>query len=434
MNGHWDDGLRRSSLLVVPSIVIRVLLALLLAAWSATMRASGGYEASGYFTYTSFDPSGNPTYKNVMMFDVKVAASNWWIRVEPVIEGKGGVGFYEASLNTNDSVLMVTALESAYKRSESPFQTLRAELKESKKEDVYFTAPHIGTAPNYSDLFPNRAPFREPPTSAGKAATNSMDNIATAVVLKGKYPPSDPSYTALLMFAFTPPDEQNGAGNKLLIQTWDDGNPRKTRFRMATWKQLPDPPFLASSAMYVWAGKELLPDGTLASISTSDVSEPSEMAARYDMDAVTNFGGFALPLSFKLTRFDTKRPREVVTTVAASVVNVSRLALDEPLGVEFPGKTFVSDYRLSAGELKGSHLGYLLDSNPLPAVERLKQTPRYKHTLAAVAATTPRPYLRWVMLAVFAIPPLVLGIFWRKVTDHKSRAGSSPEQTRNNKT
>ena len=402
------------------SISLCAMLAALLAVCGSRCRAGVCYEAMGYLTYTSFDASGSPTYKNVMMFDVKVRTNEWHIRTEPVVEGRGGVGFYEESGGTNDFVLRVTALKSAYNMSASSFEALRAELKATKKDDVYFAnAPTRIPA-----TFLNR---RQPPDAssrkaipAERAATNRADNVAVAVALKGKYPVVDPSCAAFLWFAFTPPTSQSDGASKMLLQTWDDGNPTRNRFRRASWSQFAEFPHLVSSAVYNWLGKELLPDGTLASLNTSDVSKPLDVAARYDVDAATNYGGLKLPLSFKLMRFHTKRSdnREpnVVSTTVGSVVKVSRLPADVVLDVTVPGKTFVSDYRLSAGELKGTPIGYLLLSNHPPDVDQLKQRNLYKHALREVTAAAPSPHLRWIVVAFLLIPSGVVVLFWRQLT------------------
>jgi hypothetical protein len=93
-----------------------------------------GYEATGYLTYTGFDAPGHPHYKTVLMFNVKVAGTNWLIHTEPVLDGEGKIGYYEASSGTNGSVLQLTGLESPYPGTQ--FQALRTELKLSKKDDV----------------------------------------------------------------------------------------------------------------------------------------------------------------------------------------------------------------------------------------------------------------------------------------------------------
>ena len=237
-----------------------------------------GYEAIGHLTYSRFDVSGKVTHKIVMMFDVKIRGEEWFIRTEPVIEGNG-VGFYEASYFTDDYVMRVTGLNAAYKSSESPFQSLRSELKESKKQDVYFTNNSHRVAATYSNLF--SASTQPKRTTIQNKKTNVMqaDNVAVAVAIKGKYPPVDPSYVAFLWFAFTTPNEQDDGTNKMLLQIWDDGNPQKNRFRRASWNQFLEQPKLASSAVYNWIGKDLMRNGTLVEITTSDVDKPDEMAA-----------------------------------------------------------------------------------------------------------------------------------------------------------
>ena len=322
-----------------------------------TGRAAEGYEAIGHLTYTSFDASAKPAGKRVIMFDVKVGKT-WRIRTEPVVECKGGIGFQESFSCTNNCIWALTAFEAAYKPSESPFQHLRSELKESKKEDVYFTNPPL-KLPEWAARY-----------SSKEAAGPSVNNVATATGLTGKYPPMDPFYTAFLWFAFTPPSQQADGTNQMLLQIWDEGNPFSARFRRATWTQFPESPNLVSGAVYNWVGKEFLSDGTVAGISVSDVPQPLGTAAHYEVDATTNFSGLVLPSKMRLTRFGTK-PSEngkpsVLTTDVALVTSVRLLSPNETLAAQLPGRTYISDYRVSAGGLNGRPISYLLDGGSLP--------------------------------------------------------------------
>ena len=368
-----------------------------------------GYEAIGHLTYSRFDVSGKVTHKIVMMFDVKIRGEEWFIRTEPVIEGNG-VGFYEASYFTDDYVMRVTGLNAAYKSSESPFQSLRSELKESKKQDVYFTNNSHRVAATYSNLF--SASTQPKRTTIQNKKTNVMqaDNVAVAVAIKGKYPPVDPSYVAFLWFAFTTPNEQDDGTNKMLLQIWDDGNPQKNRFRRASWNQFLEQPKLASSAVYNWIGKDLMRNGTLVEITTSDVDKPDEMAARYDVFSTTNFNGLKLPLNFKLTRFMTRRATNgeqvISTTVDGAVVRIKPLKAGEAMGVNLPGKTFVSDYRFSSGELNGADMGYFSNSNALPAIEQMKQTRLFKDRVTDVKKSTQSQSRRWILIGALSFSSL----------------------------
>ena len=106
-------------------------------------------------------------------------------------------------------------------------------------------------------------------------------------------------------------------------------NRNKTRLRRARWNQFAESPHLVSNAIYSWAGKQILPNGNLDDISTSDVSKPLEIAARYEVDLATNFSSMMVPLHFKLARFHTDRPEgkepKVVSTVVAKVTEIKRL-------------------------------------------------------------------------------------------------------------
>ncbi|MEI2725878.1 MAG: hypothetical protein V9H26_20890 [Verrucomicrobiota bacterium] len=207
---------------------------------------------------------------------------------------------------------------------------------------------------------------------------------------------------------------------------------KRLAFDTLVGTNLREPPHLVSSAVYGWVGKQILPNGTLEDINTSDVSKPFDMAARYDVDVPTNCSGLKLPLSFKLTRFDTERSEnkepKVVSTVVASVIKVSLLTSNESLEVKVPGKTFVSDYRLSAGELKGAHLGYLLDSNTPPTTEQIKQGSLYKRTSEIAKTSPPKPYLRWALLAFLLAFPVVAIIFWKYLARTRESSNTVPSQ------
>jgi hypothetical protein len=336
-----------------------------------SVRAVDGYEVMGYLTYTSFNAPGKPRSKAVMMFDVKVAGESWLIRTEPVLQGKGGIGFYEASSSPKDCVVSLTAFDSAYKSSESPFQKLRAQLMESNKDDVYFTNPPFVIPAAISNVF--RTTIPDP--------SNSVGNVAVARVVSGKTPPVDSSYAAFLWFAFTPPNVQIDGTNKMLLQIWDDGNPLQTRLRRATWNRFAESPHLVSAAVYAWEGKYLLPSGKLDDIDVSDVSKPLEIAVRYEVAEATNFSVFRLPLNFRLTRFNTERLGNdepgVSSSVVASVVKASRFSSAKFLEVKAPGKTYVSDYRFSDGELNPRPLNYLIESKSGSLLGQIQKSAPY---------------------------------------------------------
>ena len=121
---------------VLPGLGVGVLFTL--GVTEDTARAVEGYEAIGHLTYTVFDDSVKPTGKRIIMFDVKVGKT-WHVRTEPVIECKNGIAFQEGFSDTNNCIWSLTAFEAAYKPSDSPFQDLRSELKNSMRGDVYFT-------------------------------------------------------------------------------------------------------------------------------------------------------------------------------------------------------------------------------------------------------------------------------------------------------
>lgn len=343
--------------------------------WScAGVRADNGFAAMGYLTYTRFDAGSNSTHQKVMMFEVTVLGSAWHIRTEPLIEGTA-VGYYEVSNSTNGFVLCVKALEFAYNRADSPFQTLRAELKQSKPDEVSFKSPPPSAV---SAVVSNYLRQWSPGETK---ITNRADNIAVATVFKGDYPPADPSYAALLRFVFRTPDPLSDGANELLPQIWDDGNSEKIRFRRARWRPCAESPKLVSGAVFDWIGKELLPDGTWADLNVSDVDRPLETAVVCEVGATTNFAGSLLPLEFRLTRFKPKRSRTgeqlVSSTVAATVTRLSTPAPGKDLEVKFPGKTFVTDFRLGTGGSRHTPLRYLVDSDVFPGTDQLPQSSFY---------------------------------------------------------
>ncbi|MCW5555317.1 MAG: hypothetical protein KIS67_24545 [Verrucomicrobiae bacterium] len=377
---------------------------LCLAVWWKKAVGAEGYAVLGYLTYTRFDTSGQPTHKNVLMFDVQVHGADWRIRTEPVIEGNGGIGFYEAS-HREGVILMVTALETASSESESPFQSLRAELKASKAIEVYFSNPP-----------PPRAVVSNAVSAAvSSRPTVNASNVAVAVALKGNFPRVDQSYVAFLWFAFTSPGDQAHGTSNALLQIWDDGQPQKVRFRHAKWNEFNEAPNLVSSAEYHWSGKQLHPSGRLEEITTSSAKRAGQVAARYEVPTATNFAQLRLPLEFRLIRYaatEAEAGKEIVSsTMVGTVVDCQTLSAS-PSDPELPGRTFVTDYRASAEELKGSPVGYLHDSNALPTVEQVKRSKFYLQTLAAVKTSSPRTTFRWMLLALLLVPPVGV-IFWK---------------------
>jgi len=384
----------------------------LLLALPSHLAAARGYEAVGYVVYAQFDISGNPTYKNVLLFDVKVGAKQWRIRTEPVIEDNKGIRIYEASGGTNDSVLSLSAFEPPSRPVQPLFQNLRSVLKETKKDDVYFS----NAPPDLSiiEAIRSRRAGRSGASLSESVHTNRPANVAIAITRRGNYPMVDMSSIALLWFAFTPPSSEAVTGDKMLLQIWDDGNPTKNRFRRAAWSQFAEAPHLISAARYNWAGKELQPDGILTDIDTSDVDSPLAEAARYNAWSTTNLDDLVLPLDFKLTRFATRRSEsnqtQVVSVATGSVFWLGCLPIGESLELNAQGKTFVTDYRLSSEGLRGMPLKYLINSNQPPDSRQLKQSRLYKRTLAMAKAATPSPYLRWCFLlcSVGAMVPLFI--------------------------
>lgn len=320
------------------------LLAVVFAA-SNRVHAADGYAAIGHLTHTRFDALGKPVFKDLIMFEVKVDGARWHVRTEPVRES--GVGYDEVGYGTNDEVVKVSAFDTAYSSSKSPFANLRKELKETRKEDLSLTNSRVNIEEIYSKKFPTLVVSK-------KENANHVYNDAVANVRKGKFPGVDSSYAALLWFAFNPPIEQKVGTNRMLLQIWDDGSPNKTRFRQASWKQFEQAPHLVSGAQYEWIGKELLPDGRFEAIKIVDASKPLSTAVRYEVGGTTNLGSIVLPLGFTLTRFNSKRvgneEPKVVTTVEASVVSVRQLSAEESLEVEVPGNTIFTDLRGSITE------------------------------------------------------------------------------------
>lgn len=385
--------------------------------------AGGGYEATGYLTYTTYGSSTEPTYKSVLMFQILAVGGEWRIRTEPVIKGLGGIGLFEASSWTNDSVLTTTVFSSAYHNPQSPFEDLRDWLIESKREEVFFTNqnPKLKVTKDYEKLFP--------PTGvsnlSGLFPSSNANNVAVATVSRGKFPPITASQIALLWFALTVQPAQEVSTNRFLFQIWDDGNHNRTRFRQARWDKFSEAPFLVSSAEYNWVGQQHHEDGRWSSINTADVADPLGVAARYEVIATTNLGEFLLPLSFKLVRFDTKQFTKVVSTVVASIVKARPIS-NSPSAFNFSGRTLITDYRLSAGELKGNPLMYIVDSNYLPSVEDLYESSLYKRDKNIdkrnsndLQDSPSKSNIRWNLIAVFGVSSLIFALFMWKIEQRK---------------
>lgn len=375
--------------------------------------SANGYEAIGYLVYTRYNIAGEATHKVVRMFDVKVAGSEWRIRTEPVIEGRG-IGFYEVSSNTNDFVMKVTGFDAAYKSSESPFQELRRELRKSHPAVVFFTNP---PAPAKPSALSNAVFQLDKSKHSTTTNSNQSDNVATAVVLQGEYPPVDQSYAAFVWFAFTPPKPLAVVPEKMLLQIWDDGNPDKNRFRRAHWQCFSEPPQLILDAAYKWEGKERFQNGALKDISTANVNGREELSAHYVVEAKTNFWGAVLPLGFRLTRYaptlSTNGLAVVSSTMNATVVRLGFLESDQLLGVQIPGKTYVSDYRVANQGLNGLALQYDT-SNALPAVDQLKQSAAFRLKERLVSDSQLRLRYRWLILSMLLIPTIILIVFWSR--------------------
>jgi hypothetical protein len=321
--------------------------------------AGDGYVVSGHLTYTAYGTAGEPRTKHVLMFQVQMANGGWRIRTEPVVRGPKGIGYYEASGGTNDSVFALTAFQTAMQEAESPFSDLRAKLIETYTEAVFFTNP---PPPQMPEELARRFAASEPVQLNAKPFSSQANNVAIATIGKGNFPPVSPSHIGFLWFAFTPPKGQQNGTKQLLLQIWDDGNPTKRRFRQASWRSFSEPPQLVSSADYIWSGWQLLEDGRQENLQTFDVSDPLATAARYEVITTTNLAEWRLPQHFKLTRYATiqtgPEPPRIVSTIVASTVTVRRFSPTEPLQVTVPGKTFVSDYRGP-----GARANYFLDSD-----------------------------------------------------------------------
>lgn len=380
-----------------------------------TVFARDGYEVMGYFTSTRFDTSNNPAFKSAMMFNVKVLDGKWRIRTEPVINGQGGIGFHEVFHDEDDSIISLTMLGSAYDGAESPFRDLRENLNKLMADDPLFT--------NSSQKQIVASPLVASTGKAGQLTplVKPIGNVATARVIKSDFPPVDPTSVALIWFGFTPPRLQTFGTNEMLLQIWDDGSAPKSRFRQARWNSFPEAPHLVSNASFNWTGKQILANGAIEDIKISDVTNPLETAASYEVASTTNLNGMVIPLNFKLTRFKAKTSTvnkfQVANIVNLSVVRISQFSSPEELNVQIPGKTFFSDYRLSSGELQGRPLNYI-DTNPPPEVSAVKDSKLYKRTLMVVNQTahaTPRSNIRWILAGCLLIPLFALLIYWKRL-------------------
>lgn len=332
--------------------------AILLVGLGHSANANSGYEVTGHLTYTAYAGAGEPRTKNVLMFQVQAANGRWRIRTEPVERGPRDIGYFEASGGTNDSVFALTAFQTPGQEAKSPFTGLRAHLKETHSEAVFFTNP---PPPQMPEDYARLMSPSDPSGLNARPFSSHANNVAVASVVKGAFPQVTSSHVALLWFAFVA-SKANEPDSKHLFQIWDDGNRNAIRFRNARWGRFSESPFLVERAEYCWTGYQIFEDGRQENIRTSDVSNPVAIAARYEVIATTNLAGWRFPQHFTLTRYSTiqtgAESPHIVTTIVATTVAARRFSPPEPLQVTVPGKTYVTDYRGP-----GRPENYFLDSD-----------------------------------------------------------------------
>jgi len=383
-----------------------------------------GYQALGHLSYTLFDSSDRPIYKECLLFDVYVIGDHWRIRTEPVVQKPNGIVYYDTWLTSNCCVIAVTALAPVNTSAESPLQKMRRDLLQTRQDDIAFASESLPVDEITSSLVARtggRAVFRLPSTVSPQDAlirTNRVGNTSITRLTSGAFPSPDPSFASVLCFVFTPPTVLTEGKDRFLPQMWDDGSAPLIRFRAAVWQQCPDLPYLVCTAQFAWQGMECLPGGKSRPISIQDVSSPLDTAARYLAEGSTNVGGHVLPVKFSVTRFDPRllqgRPLRVTSVdgVAVAFNVLTTAVLSEPT---VPDRTYAIDYRVSAGELKGKPVNYAMDTNGVPSVERLVKSPAYKRTLTASRLSASGRYESALLFGVLLLVPILATMFWRTI-------------------
>lgn len=357
---------------------------------------SNTFEAKGSVVFTRFDTSQRITFKSVKLFHVLVDGAQWRIRTEPVFETLGGIAYDEASGGTNNTIFKLTALKTAPSKEDSTLDHLRMMLKLELVNDEFFAnRPHVA-AVAYSNYLSS-----VPQPSSRNPASNRSDNVAIALALKGNHLPADPSYINFLWFAFTPQVEIDG----MLLQTWDDASSPTVRYRHAQTTQLEQFPYLIAAGEFKWTGRQVEPTGQWKNINISDIRNPFATAARYTVNATTNFGHMTLPLSFELTRFRATTLNEtsssILSTLVAKVTELSR-PVDQLLSIKMPGKTFVTDHRTTTEIAKPA--AYFASPNLGTTLNDVEMRPLH----------APRHISRlsWPFLVLLLSPSLLLGGWW----------------------
>ena len=385
-------------------------------------RATQGYEVNGYFVYTVFGETGGPVYKEVRLFNVKVSIPEWFIRTEPLEEGKNGIGYWEVCNTTNGDVIVLTGLAAAYDSNKTPLKSIRAIVNELGETNL--------------NLLHHQTPiFHQNPSPAPSVTKNLSDNVAVARHYVGNVPPADESFASLLWFAYTKQTGLKGDSTEtgLMPKIWDDGKPSDHEMRYAIWTNFENEPYLIKNAQFRWSGVDRPSDGSEIKVASSINS--SDPAATYQVYATTNLAELVLPLSFELTRFASvrsisDRPKRL-TSIVASVVNVSLVESPSTLAIEPPGKTVVSDYRFAAKETKGLPFTYSVMTNLSPDTNVIMVSHGYK----AFAITPPlirskpsTPPWRWVIvltLTALTVLPLT-ALLIMKFKKHYNTLFSKP--------
>jgi hypothetical protein len=413
----------------------RVMAVLLLCPVLPCMPAAGpAFEATGYVTYTRFDLAGQPDGKSMRLFVANVVGSDWHIRTEPGIRGPDTVAFGEATATPEQEVVMLLGLPSPGGNSHPALAHLRHELEAARHSHLVFVNPPIPPLPApYAALVSPVDSTQPESTGAGPAEQRAPDHgiLATATVLRGSIPLAEGMHVPLIRFALTPPAVPAVGQAGMLPQVWDDGN-REVSFREATWEVFPTPPHLVASAVFRRKGVRLRLDGSVIPPDTTETSSPDGISARYEVKATTNHSGLTLPLRATLTRFaaaSTDRGEARIRTAYELVLmNVTLTRTARVPELVFPSKTRVNDYRVSAGELRGKQVSYVLDSGPLPTSEQVRRSEHYALALADLQRRPPQPQRNRLpvvlLLAVLGLLPAV--VLWRlKRTQHAAQSSET---------
>jgi hypothetical protein len=385
--------------------------------FSSIAHASDGYRVSGCLTYTLPSPQGQPFFREILLFQIRVLNTNWLVHVEPLRVGRGGIAYWEDHNTADGGVQTVTAFVAASNESPNSLASLRAKLEYKEADEIAAQVP---------PLIPAHISSAALSTNDAVTKIHRINNVATEDYFADSIPPTDSSFASMLWFAFVLRRQDlactNEQGNLMLPQIWPDAfRPSVRRFHRAEWETFPGNPQLLRVATFDREGVMFGPDGGRERIVSGPNGPTPE--ALYTAGAVSNISGFYVPMGFALKRFQVSETataagsiQPILCTFGAEVYDAEPLKSSATvLSPSEPGYTYVQDYRLAASETHGRPVSYVTESNQFPTVDQLK-TNRFYPALASIQPSPLREsHSRWLILVALAfLPALLVAILYRR--------------------